>query len=129
MKRERFEQIVNSVPDLVDQGIANKLFCRQFNLEYPHSKAVLISDEGFEAFIRCIEWLRANCIPTKTITTHAPSSRTLQQIAKHPVYVSNGAMIAAIIYLGFPYKIRDDSPNILVGVDRRSPCFKNGSPP
>jgi len=126
MSRKRFEEIVNSIPDLVDLGIANKLHCRRHNMEYPQSKALLISDEGFENFQRCVSWVQENCLPTKTITKNTPDSRTLQQIAKYPDYVSNGAMIAAVIYLGYPYLIQDDSPNVLVGVDRRSPCFKKG---
>lgn len=126
MLRKRFEEIVNSIPDLVDQGIANKFFCRRFNMEYPQSKTLLLSDECYESFQNCVSWLKENCLPTKTITKNAPSSKTLQQIAKYPVYASHGAMIAAIIYLGYPYLIQDDSPNVLVGVDRRSPCFKKG---
>jgi hypothetical protein len=129
MSRKHFEEIVKSVPDLADQGIANKFFCRQFKLEYPQSKTLLLSDEGFEEIERCVKWLQENCIPTKTIGQSAPTSRTLQQIAKYPEYVSNGAMITAIVFLNYPYRIQDDSPNVLVGVDRRSPCFKDRPAP
>lgn len=125
MDRESFSKIVNSVPLLTDFGIANKSFCRQHKLEYPLSDHILLSDEGFDAFRRCVAWIQKNCIPTKTIGARAPSSRILQQIAKHPIYVSNGAMIAALVYLGYSYKIQDDSPNVLVGVSRNSPCFKD----
>jgi hypothetical protein len=125
MIREKFTSLVNSIPNLVDSGIATRSFCRQHKLEYPQSNSLLLSDEGFSAFLRCVEWLQKNCIPNKTVTSAAPSSRTLQQIAKKGDYVSNGAMIAAIIYQGFPYKIQDDSPNVLVGVSRKSPCFSD----
>lgn len=124
MDRKKFEEIVRSVPELVDSGIATRSFCRFFKLSYPQPKDSLLSDEGFATFERCVAWLHDNCIPTKTIGTRSPTSRTLQQIAKKSEYVSNGAMIAAIIYVGFPYKIGIESPNIQVGVSRRSPCFK-----
>ena len=123
MNREGFTSLVNSIPNLVDSGIATKLFCRQHKIEYPQTNHLLLSDEGFAAFQRCVEWLQNNCIANKTVTVNAPSSRTLQQIAKKSDYVSNGAMIAAIIHLRYPYRIQVDSPNILVGVSRKSPCF------
>jgi hypothetical protein len=123
MNREKFTSIVNSIPDLVDSGIATKSFCRQHKIEYPQSNTLLLSDEGFNAFLQCVKWLNKNCIPNKTVTVKAPSSRTLQQLAKKDGYVSNGAMIAALIHQGYPYKIQTESPNTLVGVSRRSPCF------
>jgi len=126
MTREKFTSLVNSIPHFVDSGIYSKIVCKRHNLEYPQSNSLLLSDEGFSAFLRCVEWLPKNCIPNKTVTASAPTSRTLQQIAKKGTYVSNGAMIAAIIYQGYPYKIQEDSPNILVGVSRRSPCLNIG---
>ena len=126
MIRENFTNLVNSIPNLVDTGIDSKMFCRQFKLDYPQSNASLLSDEGFNSFQQCVEWLQKNCVPTKTVSATSPDSRTLQQRAKKNEYVSNGAMIAAFIYLGYPYKVIADSPNVLVGVSRCSPGFTNG---
>lgn len=123
MNREIFTSLVNSIPNLVDAGIATKFFCRQNKIEYPQDKGLLLSDEGFNAFLQCVEWLKKNCLPNKTVTANAPSSRTLQQMAKKEGYVSNGAMIAALIHQGYPYEIQADSPNVWVGVSKRSPCF------
>lgn len=126
MEREEFSKLVKSISELTDFGMYDKYVCRKNKQEYPPSQELLLSDEGFTAFRKCLTWLNSNCIPTKTVSQNSPSSRTIQQIAKRPDYVSNGAMIAAIICAGYPYKIQHDSPNVLVGVSRKSPCFKNG---
>lgn len=123
MERQLFIKLVHSIPYLTDLGIDSKLFYDQQQLHCPPSNSHLLSDEGFNAFKQCVEWLKKYCLPNKTVTANAPTSRTLQQIAKKRGYVSNGAMIAAIVYLGFPYKVQTNSPNVLVGVSRRSPCF------
>lgn len=66
----------------------------------------------------CIEWLQQQEITKKVKTKNAITSYGWKHKAEraYKTYVTNGAFIAAVIYLGIPYEKIYDSPNIHVGI-------------
>jgi len=119
-----FNQIIDSHPLLCSLGWWNESNTRDLPISLEYDRSDLRNQ--FDEFLACVEWIKGNCIPTKTIAYRSPHSRTLQQRAKEQLktYVGNGAMIAAIIYSGIPIKPHSDSPNPSCGVSKKSLCFK-----
>ena len=70
----------------------------------------------------CCEWI-SKCRQIKTVNRKIGSSYTL----KHKVekyfgeYIPAGAFVAAILYMGVPYKDYNDSPNIHVALSAHLP--------
>lgn len=109
-----FLNAIKQEPNLGQTGICTEWYLipidRQEDRQY-------LKEHCFDQFKICIEWLR-NCIIIKTVNTNH-TSYTAKHIAEHWAgsYVSNGAFIAAIIFLGIKYqRIGKYSPNIWVAL-------------
>ena len=113
---QEFISIVMSTPGLCENGIGTEMFFKTTGVNYQGSKKQLL--RGYQEFITCCTWLDKMCRPATAVSWTSPNSRTLQDLAKHPNYVSNGAMIAAIIYRHIPYTLEPASPNINVAITR-----------
>jgi hypothetical protein len=95
--------------------------------DFERSRAHMTSPHGVEEFERALAFVEARCRPTKAITTHAGSygykhmaenwhRRELGDAAD--CYVSNGALIAAALALGYRHRRLPGSPNCLFNFAR-----------
>ena len=117
-----FEKLVTRTPELCAWGMGSESICR-FDSVFFRANRLLLQN-SYREFVICCTWLREQCAPVKTVSAKSPTSRLLQQMAKTPHYVGHGAMIAAILYMGFPYRADPYSPAIQAGVSLNSPCFR-----
>ena len=118
---QEFTAIVNSTPGLCENGIGSELFFKNTGVNFTGSKKLLLT--RYREFIICCRWLERMCLPETVVSWNSPTSRILQDFAKQPEYVCNGAMIAAIISRRIPYRVNPASPNINVAISRNSTCF------
>ena len=117
-----FEKLVKRTPELCAWGMGSESLCRFDSVFFRANRLLLLN--SYREFVICCTWLREQCAAVKTVSAKSPTSRLLQQMAKTPHYVGHGAMIAAILYMGFPYKADPHSPAIQTGVSLNSPCFR-----
>lgn len=100
-------------PDLCAWGLAVEPLRRRNGVR----TKVPIDPEEFET---CVDWL-ARCTLRKTVNLELGTSYGL----KHQVerwagrYVTNGAFIAAVIFLRIPFKCHPESPNIKVAISSK----------
>ncbi len=120
---QEFIFIVNSTPGLCEYGIGSEGFFKSTGVNFMGSKKLLL--KGYREFLICCVWLEKKCLPEQTVSWNAPTSRALQEFAKKTSYVSNGAMIAAIISRHIPYTLIAASPNVSVAISRDSSCFSS----
>ena len=112
MTREEAERAIDAVmrewSDLTCWGFSHP------NVEGFAKERAQLRNEGISYFIRAVEWLR-----------HIPKRKTVNfgsYWLKHQAerwsgdYVSNGALIAAAIHLGFKVEHIDGTPNALINV-------------
>lgn len=120
---EKFKETVNSVPNLCMSGLVNNAYCKHFDFEMNQNKERLL--ECYNEFKLCCEWL-SKCKLNQTATFKSPNSYGLKHLVENhsKTYISNGALIAAVIFLGIPYKPHTDPPNISVGVSKACPFYK-----
>lgn len=100
-------KIIKQEPTLTAQGIESRHTAHTNNL--PDTKEI-------EA---CIEWLtRRKLIPTKSASFNSSciKVRTEQELK---TYASNGAAVAAVIYLGIPYKRIPGSATVEVFLSKK----------
>ena len=116
-----FIDLVMTTPGLCEHGIGSEALFKTTGVNLTGSKKLLL--RGYREFIICCAWLDRMCLTEKAVSWDSPNSRVLQEFAKRPNYVSNGAMIAAVISRRIPYTPNPASPNINVAISRRSPCF------
>ena len=122
---EMFKQLVNETPGLCAWGMASESLRRFNKIFYSANKFLLLN--SYSEFVICCTWLRGNCTSTKGVSAKSPTSRALQQMAKYPQYVGNGAMIAAVLYMGIPYRVDPYSPYVQVGISLNSACFRTSA--
>lgn len=120
-----FENIVARTRGLCAWGMGSESLCRFDSVFYRANRLLLLN--SYREFVICCTWLRENCTSVKNVSEKSPNSRLLQQMAKTPHYVGHGAMIAAILYMGFPYKADPYSTCIKAGISLSSPCFRSSS--
>jgi hypothetical protein len=118
---QEFITIVNSTPGLCENGIGSEIFFKTTGVNFVGSKKLLL--KRYREFILCCNWLDKMCLPVETVSWNSPTSRVLQDLAKQPTYVCNGAMIAALISRHIPYTVNSASPNVNVAISRDSSCF------
>lgn len=117
-----FEQLVARTPELCAWGMGSESLCRFDSVFFRANRLLLMN--SYREFVISCTWLRERCAAVKTVSAKSPTSRQLQRLAKTPHYVGHGAMIAAILYMGFPYRVDPHSMSIQAGISLNSPCFR-----
>lgn len=116
MTREEAERAIDAVmsewADLTCWG-----FSHPKAKGFAKARAELQSD-GISYFIRAVEWLRH--IPTRKTVNLGSYGLKHQAERWGGDYVSNGALIAAAIHLGFKVERISGTPNALINVAGRS---------
>lgn len=118
-----FEKLVSRTPELCAWGMGSNSLCRFDSVFFRANRLLLLN--SYREFVICCTWLREQCAAVKAVSAKSPTSRQLQRMVNSHHYVGHGAMIAAILYMGFPYKADAHSPWIQAGVSLNSPCFKS----
>lgn len=100
--------------------------CPNFTSEsLANGRTEVYQDRFFEEFCLCVEFLRL-CKLKKTpsrssyFLKHAVECWT-ESAKSRREYISNGAMVAAIIYLEIPYEWDKMSVNVSIGVSEKCP--------
>lgn len=109
---EMMKEVMASNPDLTSRG-----FEGQSVAGFEDARADLLADRRIEEFERALAWLWE--VPArKTPNTRNGNSYHLKHVAEKWArhYIGNGFLIAAAIWLKFPIKQMDGSPNAIVGV-------------
>lgn len=122
--KKEFARIIAETDILGMEGLLPKAYCKSYNLNLTNSKKNLLL--GYNEFEACCKWLD-ECVINKTANQDSLSSYRLKHMVEkdHKSYISNGALIAAVIFLDIPYvEHPDESPNISVGISKRSPRYK-----
>lgn len=95
--------------------------------DFDRSRAHMTSTAGLEEFARALEFVEARWRPTQNITRYQSSyglkhtaERWHREVIGRNVncYVSNGALIAAALCLGYRHRIIPGSPNCFFNVGR-----------
>jgi hypothetical protein len=112
-------KVMEREPWLCDWGLANKALCMINNIDLASSRESL--EHRTKKFGICCEWLKL-CKAIKTVNCGIPGSYHLKHLVERwaGTYVSNGSFIAAVIYLGIPYKFYEYTVNIHIGISSRS---------
>jgi hypothetical protein len=111
-----FRKIVQETPGLCDQGLLQKKWIPDIG----DFKDLLLR-EGFAAFVASCKWLTGRQF-NKTVQRNSWNSYGLKEFVEreYGLYVPNGAFIAAVLYIGAPWRPFPDSPNVMVGIARGS---------
>jgi len=117
-----FQAFLEKNPQLCASGLAGPDLCQQLRLDYAGERLRL--RESFADFTLCCDWL-LDCTPMRRVSCVAPSSLELVDHVKRfsGVSVSNGALIAAVLYLRIPHHRPADSLEVRVGISLRSPTL------
>lgn len=118
-----FEELVSQTPELCAWGMGSDSLCRFDSVFFRANRLLLLN--SYREFVICCTWLREQCAAVKAVSAKSPTSRQLQRMANSHQYVGHGAMIAAILYMGFPYRADSHSPWIQAGISLSSPCFRS----
>jgi hypothetical protein len=63
---------------------------------------------------KCVDWLNSKkLVPTKTVSFNSSSIKVWVEL-EMKTYIAGGAAVAAVIYLGIPYKKIPDSATVEV---------------
>jgi hypothetical protein len=100
-------------PDLTDYGWANKTAHEKKGLNFESCRRALM--DSFEEFALCCE-LFSKCPRNKKASPNSPLSHSvatrLRSFYAQPI--TNGVVIAAVLYLGVPYLLMEWGPNIRI---------------
>lgn len=125
MKRHPSEatlhRIIEKNPDLSAWGMMPRYMRRQLGITpEDHERSRRDLKEQFRGFKLCVRWLSL-FRQRITINFSLGSSYSLKHLAESWAgeYISNGAFIAATIYLNITYLYRGDSPNIYVALSSK----------
>ncbi|MFH0734623.1 MAG: hypothetical protein V1773_06975 [bacterium] len=101
------ERILKAEPTLTPYGIELTQTNEKYDADYLQQIEI------------CIDWLKDKPISQK-FNYHSTSYGIKHKIERElDVYIANGCLIAAIIYLGIPYKRIPNSPNIYVAIEEK----------
>lgn len=124
-----FLKVVECEPYLCLDGLSTPLYRAkryQARQRFAENRQSLI-ENGYPMFCRAVEFLSL-CTLRATPNRTAGSSYRLKHRAENwgenPDYVSNGALIAAVIYLGIRHQRRDDRLNVAVAVSSNCPMVR-----
>lgn len=114
--------VIDRHPHLCAWGWWNPIHGRQMKINLQADRESLAL--RFDEFRRAVEWL-SRCRATKTATSSSPGSYHLKHCAERATgdYISNGALIAAALYLKIPISTSNDTPNPGIGVSKRCPTY------
>ncbi len=131
MTKDDIAAVMERVPLLNDHGIGLFDGFRGYSRAeraaiFRKDREMLLGSE--ESCTRICEWLRDKA-KRKTMNPRY-SSYGLKHLAEDEIgeYVTNGAFIAAAIHCGFPYRLIDESPNVLFGISEKSLKAAAGGP-
>lgn len=122
--KKELAKIINETDILGMEGLLPKSYCKNSDIDLANSKKHLL--DSFDEFGACCKWLD-KCVINKTAKQDSPGSYLLKHMVEkdHKSYISNGALIAAVIYLDIPYATYpNESPNISVGISKKSPRYQ-----
>ncbi|MEN8258831.1 MAG: hypothetical protein ABFS09_13300, partial [Thermodesulfobacteriota bacterium] len=121
---DALNEVMAAHPELLVWGLATFRDKKNY-AESGHDRLRLSVDE----FRASCEWLLL-CKTIKTPNDRIGSSYGLKHRVEKWVgeYISNGAFIAAVFFLGIPYKEYWGSPNISVAISSRCEHLKKSSP-
>jgi len=115
-------RVLDATPGLCAWGMGSEEVCLRNRVDLAANREILRS--SFREFKDCCEWL-SKCELLETANEQCVGSYGLKHIVEFACgdYVSNGALIAAVIHLGIPFKGDPDSPNIKVAISSRCPVL------
>ena len=117
-------ELLERHPNLTAHGLKSEKLCRIEKIDYQGYRNAL--KEQYDAFLKCCDWL-SQCPLTKKISPKSPLSYDIREKLEAPLgcYISNGAFIAAVFYLGIPYAPTYSGTNIQVAISRRRDLLSN----
>lgn len=122
MTTEDLQRIIDQVPMLNDHGISvyNAKRCT------PEERAKEL-EAGRAHLMRSLPKCNKVCAwlegikPTKRPNGRIGTSYSLKHIAEREIgYITNGVFIAAAVFCGYPYRIISGSPNVILGMSKKS---------
>jgi len=116
--REGFLETLKDWPALTAHGLKSRQACERLNIDYDGCRRAL--ENEYDSFVACCEWL-SSCPLTKHVSPKSPHSYFIRDKLGDSMdrrYLSNGAFIAAVLYLGVPYKWDYADSNIQVAISR-----------
>jgi len=119
---QSFFTFLEKHPQLCASGLAGPDLCRRLQLDYERERMLL--RDSFREFALCCDWL-LDCTPMRRVSCVAPaSSELLGRVEKQTgLRISNGALVAAVLYLRLPHHHPGDTPDVRVGISVRSPTL------
>ena len=122
MTRDDVAQILANTPDLNAEGIGlsnihGRLASADRAALVRQNQESLLND--LESCNRAYRWLRSR-EKLKSINKKHSSYELKHMTEKEVGYVTNGAFIAAAIYLGFTFEANGDSPNVWLNISEKS---------
>jgi len=117
-----FHNFLEKHPQLCAKGLAGPDLCGRLQLDYDQERQLLRG--SFREFALCCDWL-LDCTPMRRVSCVAPSSSDLLgRVEKQTgLRISNGALVAAVLYLRLPHHHPGDTPDVRVGISVRSPAL------
>lgn len=117
LSKIQYEKFIDAHPGLTTHGVG--VDNSSYILEEKHEEL----KEHYEAFMACCDMLVSNYEQSakkkEKISSYAlkhAAERYSDEIRKQHVYVPEGALVAAVIYLGLPYEAIGRTTGIMVQV-------------
>ncbi|WP_423824113.1 hypothetical protein V5738_09105 [Salinisphaera sp. SPP-AMP-43] len=111
--------VVEATPSLTDMGLCVEVHWEP-HVSIKHQRQILQASRSsllynVQGFVRSWRWLRS--IPAAKDINPRNTSYTLAQLAERSQgYLTNGAFIAAAMYLGFDYQMVPNTPDVLLNI-------------
>lgn len=112
-----YRQLIEGISDLCCEGFVSTEYCKMFNINYESSRTQLLN--AYQEFVTCCSWL-SECRFNDYATHFSPDSMRIKSKidTNSGRLVSNGSLIAAVMYLDLPHVTLGNSPNIAIAISR-----------
>lgn len=112
-----YRQFVEGISGLGTEGFVSAEYCEMFNIDFPASRQIL--SDSYQEFVTCCDWLNG-CRFNDYATHFSPDSLRIKEKVESNSgrSVSNGSLIAAVMFLTLPHVTLGNSPNISIGISR-----------
>lgn len=117
-----FKNLVARYPYLCAAGLMTQEYSQQFNIFFDASRKAILSD--YRGFFLATDWF-SKCRLANAASESSPKSAFLaEKLSSYlKAAITNGALIASVLYSEIPYYRTPGSVNLYVGISKFCPSY------